>query len=50
VVTQPDDGGFVPFARRKRVSAVRARSNNKSNNDDAPITADIGGDRRGRGW
>ena len=38
VATQPDDGGFVPFARRKRVSAVRARSNNKSNNDDAPIT------------
>ena len=38
MATQPDDGGFVPFARRKRVSAVRARSNNKSNNDDAPIT------------
>ena len=38
VVTQPEDGGFVPFARRKRVSAVRARSNNKSNNDVAPIT------------
>ena len=38
VATQPDDGGFVPFARRKRPGAVRARSNNKSNNDVAPIT------------
>lgn len=43
-VVQPDDGGFVPFARRKRPGArVKSKSNNEAANEDPEQTGPVTG-------
>ena len=51
-VVQPDDGGFVPFARRKRPGArVKSKSNNEAANEateqTGPVTGVEGEDEEG---
>ena len=51
-VVQPDDGGFVPFARRKRPGArVKSKSNNEAANEateqTGPVTGAEGEDEEG---